>query len=268
MNTHLYSLLGAIGLTGCALLGCGASDGESSPESASDELRAWPQLSDVAAVEIATVRARTTVLSATTRGAPKKVKSIVTALRKLRPTDPQPRCLDQDTIRLTFLDAASKKIATVDTHCAGFGTLSFADGSTGSPIKFETGVVENVKEAPFAVGDAVWGITKIELSRPRLEQKRVLSSDATKSVLGGYDLDEVPDPRAALPRCIPNYLVAFKRANDEVASTSFLCAVTSGPAPSSVKAHFAAVNTADPKGDPIASGAITLDPRPVMKAFE
>jgi hypothetical protein len=259
------ALVGIAALS-CLAFGCAAPTSDDAA-SGDDDITAR-QLPGVVAVEVAQVRTQTEVLSAKTLGAPKKVKAIVTAVKKLKPTEPQPRCLERDTTRLTFLDAASKKVATVDTHCGGFGSISFESGREGYAVRFDTQVVEDAKAAPFAVGDALWGISKIVVSKPGGAQKHTLTGEAIAPVVDGFDLDQVPDPKVLMPRCLPSHVVSLERANHEVAYTSFFCGSSSANAPASIRAHFSAVDLADPKGDPAASGGITIDPRPILKALE
>src|SRR5688572_12554484 len=143
MKTHLAiaSLLSVILAT---MSGCAADSEESAPAgepAGSEDDLTQRQLPGVAAVEIAEVRQRDTVLSSKTIGAPAKVKKVVAAIKKLRPSDPVPRCMERDTTRLTFLDANGKNVATVDTYCSGFGGIEFADGKPGYGVKFSTEAV-------------------------------------------------------------------------------------------------------------------------------
>jgi len=117
MKTKLF-ILGLLAFSSFAVVGCAddsaddANGGGGAVAGEEDDLTAR-QLPGVAAVEIAEVRDRDTVLSTKTIGAPKKVKTLVTNVKKLRPSDPVPRCLMRETTRLTFLNDAGKKIATV-----------------------------------------------------------------------------------------------------------------------------------------------------------
>jgi len=270
MKTSLFALVGIATLTAAASIGCAAptdADGTEEDESSEDALT-QRQLPGVAAVEIAEVRGQTT-LSAQTLGAPKKVKRIVSIVRRLRANEPQPRCAESDTTRLTFLNAAGKKVATVDAYCSGFGGISFANGSPGYAVKFNTQAVEDAKNAPFQVGDALWGISKIELSKADSPEKRTLTGGQMTNVLAGFDLEEVPDASASFPRCRPSHSVTLVRGTKNVAFTSFICGSTSAAtAPASVKASFTAVDPAAGDDRPsLASGAIKLDPRPVIRAF-
>lgn len=271
MKTSLFAILGLVAVTSLASIGCTGETADVPDESgeASEDALTARQLPDVTAVEIAEVRGQTTVISSKTIGAPKKVKSLRTIVKKLRPTDPQPRCLERDTTRLTFLDNAAKPIATVNTHCAGFGSISFADGSPGYAVKFNTEAADAAKNAPFAVGDAVWGVTKIELSKPGSQEKRTLTGGQMTNVLAGFDLDEVPDASASFPRCLPSHAVTLKRGDKNVVFASFICgSVTASTAPASVKAQFTAVDpNAGDDADSLAHGAIKFDPRPVIQAF-
>jgi hypothetical protein len=267
MKTHLA--LSALLMIIASATGCAASsDEESAPQgdpAGSEEDLTARQLPGVAAVEIAEVRQRDTVLSSKTLGAPAKVKKVVAAIKKLRPSDPVPRCMERDTTRLTFLDATGKKVATVDTYCSGFGGIEFADGKPGYGVKFSTESVKAEADAPFAVGDAVWGVTTIEITKPGRNESKTLTGDKVKPVLDGLKLDEVPDPNASFPRCLPSHAVTFKRADAKVATTSFLCGADADP-PASIKASFVGL---DPKNDQniLGRGGITLDPRPVIRAM-
>jgi hypothetical protein len=270
MKTQLFAILGLAALTTAASLGC-AETAEVEDESgeASEDALTNSQLPGVVAVEIALVRGGDTVLSAKTLGAPKKVKSVLTGVKKLRPSDPVPRCMERDTERLTFLDETGKKLATVGSYCGGFGHIDFENGSPGYGVKFNTTAVDAAKNAPFAVGDAIWGISKIELSKPGSQEKRTLTGGQMTNVLAGFKLDEVPDASASFPRCLPSHAVTLKRGNANVAFTSFICgSVSAATAPASVKAQFTAVDpAAGPDSPSLAHGAIQLDPRPVIQAF-
>jgi hypothetical protein len=270
MKSQFFAIVGLAALATAASLGCAETvDVPDDAEESSEDALTNRQLPGVAAVEIAEVRAQTTVLSAKTLGAPKKVKSLVTVIKKLRANEPQPRCLERDTTRLTYLDAAGKKLATVSTHCGGFGSISFENGSPGYAVKYNTASVDTTKNAPFAVGDALWGITKIELSRPGRNDTRTLTGGRVAVVLAGFDLDEVPDANASFPRCLPSHAVTLMRGEKNVAFTSFICGSTDpANAPASVKASFTAVDPAAGDDAPnLARGGIKLDPRPVIQAF-
>ena len=218
-------------------------------------------------VEIALVRGQTEVLSAKTVGAPKKVKSLVANVKKLRPSDPTPKCMMRDTTRLTYSNEAGKKIATLSSYCGGYGSISFENGTAGYGVKFDGAAVDAAKAAPFAVGDALYGITKIEISKPGSSQKKSLSGADLKPILDGFDLDEVPNPSTALPKCLPSHAVAFKRGAGSVAFTSFMCSAGSAP-PASLTAPFTAVDPKAKDDSPdLANGAIKLDPRPIVRAF-
>lgn len=268
MNKRLFAL-GLVALASLTtFVGC-AGDTDEAPdavEGEEDDLTAR-QLPGVVSVEIAEVRMQTEVLSTKTVGAPKKVKSLVAAVRKLRPSEPVPRCMLRDTTRLTFSDAAGKKVATMSSHCGGYGNISFENGTTGYGVKFDGAAVDAAKTAPFAVGDALYGISKIEIAKPGSDQKKTYAGADLEPMLEGFDLDEVPNASASFPRCLPSHSVTFKRGNDSVAFTSFMCGAGSEP-PASLKARFTAVDPKAKEDSPaLASGAITIDPRPIVRAF-
>ncbi|MBS2014140.1 MAG: hypothetical protein JST00_14715 [Deltaproteobacteria bacterium] len=262
----LFALLLSVAASGCAADTEGGAAPADDTAGAEDDLTAR-QLPGTIAVEIADVRNRDTVLASKTIGAPKKVKSVLGAVKKLKPTDPVPRCMERDTKRLTFLDAANKPLATVDTYCAGFGHLTFANGRDGYGVKFSTEIVDGAAAAPFAVGDALYGVTSIEIIKPGTTQKRTLTGDAVKPILDGFDLDAVPNPNASFPRCLPSHAVTFMRANAKVATTSFLCgSADAANAPASVQGSFVGLDPKNPEAM-LGRGGVQLDPRPVLRAF-
>ncbi len=172
----------------------------------------------------------------------------------------------QDTKRLTFLNEQGEKIATVNSHCGGYGNISFENGSAGYGVKFTSEVVDSANDAPFAVGDALWGITKIEITKPLHNVRKTVTGSDVRQILEGLDLDEVPDPNASFPRCPPTHAVSFVRGNDQVATTSFICG--SSEVPASIKASFTAVKPGAPASEaPLARGGIMVDPRPVIRAL-
>lgn len=261
-----FVALGLVAFASLAAVGCAAPSNEDPAPLGGDEddltARSVP---GAVAVEIAEVRNQDKVLSSKTLGAPKKVKSVLAGVRKLRRDEPVPKCIMQDTTRLTFLGADGKAIATVSSYCAGFGSIDFASGKEGYGVKFDGEAVAAAKDAPFAVGDALWGSTTIELAKPGTQEKRTITGDAMKPILEGFDLDEVPNPNAAFPRCLPSHSVTFLRGKDKVAYSSFLCGVDAAPA--SLQAAFTAPDPA--KADAtLAHGGITLKPKAILKAFE
>lgn len=272
MKSQFIALLGLVALTTAASIGCAETadvgGGDENDEATEDALTRR-QLPGVAIVEIAEVRGQTTVLSSKTLGAPKKIQKIMSTIHKLKPTDPVPRCLERDTERLTFMDASGKKVATVGSYCGGYGSISFENGTAGYGVHFDAAAVDAAKTAPLAVGDFLWAVSKIELSKPREQEKKTITGDGIKPILDGFDLDEVPDPTVSMPRCLPSHVVTFKRGNAEVAYTSFVCgSTTAATAPASLKASFSGADPAHPDADSPAHGAINLDPRPILKAFE
>lgn len=264
MKLHLVAVLGLASIVTAAAIGCAAPSEDAAPgdDGAAEDDLTQRQLPGVVAVEIAEVRGFTQVLSSKTLGAPKKVKGIVTNIKKLKPTDPVPRCLERDTARLTFLDGAGKKLATVGSYCGGFGNIDFENGKPGYGVKFDAAAVDAARTGPLAVGDVLWGVTSIDIVRPSTQEKKTLGPDQVGGVLGGIDLDQIPDANASFPRCLPGYSVSFKRANADLGYTSFICgSTTAADAPASLKAQFSGRS-------PQVSGGITLDPRPVIKALE
>jgi hypothetical protein len=268
MNKHLFALGLVVFAASFATVGCADSDDQNNGgavEGEEDDLTAR-QLPGVAGVEIQDVRgAQEVQMLPIMIGAPKKVKALVASVKKLRPSDPVPRCMSRNTTRLSFFNDTGKKIATVSTYCAGFGNIAFENGQTGYGVRVST---EEARNAPFAVGDALWGITKIEIAKPGTQDKKTVQGEGLKPILAGFDLDAVPDASASFPRCLPSHSVTFKRGDGNVAFSSFLCG-SGAPPPASLKAQFTAVHPAAPPDTAaLASGGIEMDPRPIVKAFE
>lgn len=192
------------------------------------------------------------------------MKDVVASIKKKRASDPVPECAALNPTRLRFLDASGDTIATVENTCAGYASIEFEDGRAGYMVKVDLQAVETARAAPFAVGDAVWGISKIELVKGRgaSAEKRMVTGGRMQPILNGFDLDAVPDPQMIRPACLPAYSVTLKRGGDAVAYSSFLCSL--GAPAASVGARFSAV---EPGGDEVASGGILIDPRPVVHAF-
>lgn len=258
---RIVGSFGGVFLVAWLLVGCAGEPGTSSNDPVEEDELTRQQLPGVEAAEIASVRTRTTVLSVKTIAAPKKVKRLMASVKKLRPGQVVPRCLDRDTTRLTFLDADGKGKATVDTFCGIFGRIAFADGAPGYDVKLDTDVVAAVTDAPAAVGDVLWGVTTIELLKPATQESLVLTGASVKPVLDGFGRDAVPDPAVRVPRCPATYAVTLRRGNDVVASSSFLCGPADPtPQPAVAEALFKTT-------DPLVTGGITIDPRPVIQAF-
>jgi len=157
-----------------------------------------------------------TVTSAKTVGAPKKVQSLVTTLKKRGADEMTPRCIELDTTRLTFLDGQGKKLATVSSFCGGYGDIVFENGDAsfacGSRERGRPGERCSVRGRRRALG-----ITSVEVSRPGTSQNRTLEGGSVKTVLGGFDLDAAPDTNTDFPRCVPTYAVSFKRGDQATA---------------------------------------------------
>src|SRR5262245_57340633 len=113
MTSRFVGLLAVVTFATTASIGCAAATDNGSEDSSDDALTSR-QLSGVAAVEIATVKNGTTPVSpAVVVGTPKKVKSLLSTVKKLHFWESQPRCLvPPETTRLTFLDSDTKKLAT------------------------------------------------------------------------------------------------------------------------------------------------------------
>src|SRR6185369_2047403 len=122
MKPRLVVFLGLALATASMSLGCaGEAGGDPAAGPGEEEDLTKTQLPGVVAIEIAEVHGQTTVTSSVTVGAPKKVKSVMTSVRKLRPSEAVPKCMMIDTTRVTFFDASAKKIATIGTYCGGYG---------------------------------------------------------------------------------------------------------------------------------------------------
>ncbi len=272
MQKRWFGLVGLAAVTllaSIASVGCAASKEPGDQDVGSEEEFTSRQLPGVVAVEIARVRGRDEVLSAKTVGAPKKVAKLVSIVKKLAPNERVPKCMERETTRLTFLDGSAKKIATVDTYCSGFGSIAFESGREGFAVKFNEQDADATRDAAFAVGDALWGVGSISVSRPgREEIARMMTGAEAKAVLDGIDMDQVPNPNVPRARCLPSHQIFFFRNDTTVAHASFLCdSLNESDPPSSIVAEFLAHDTTskDPNAPALAIGGINLDPRPILR---
>lgn len=192
---------------------------------------------------------------------PSTLKKVLTSVKKRPAHSSIPRCMPSHRVELHFLDATGKEISKVDTSCAGFGTLSVGEQTT--PIKTTLDYVA-LSAQPLVPGDALWGISEVEVTQHTTQKnEKVTADEEVAKLVAAIDADQKIDPHAPLTRCRPDYSVVFRRANKDVASTSFICGSPSPPA--KITARFTIEGLIE--DETMANGGVSLDPRPFVKLF-
>ena len=250
-----------VALAACS--GEGASDVAQDNVGEGEDALSTQLVSGAAAVAIEVIPMTSNVVPASKviLAAPSKLKKVFASVKK-RPADAAvPRCMPSHRVELLFLDAKGKEISKVDTTCGGFGNLRVAGKST--PIKTTLDYVELSAE-PLVPGDALWGINEVEVTQLATHTTKKAAASEVTALVGAIDAEQKIDGSRPLARCMPTYSVVFKRANKDVASTGFICGT--GAPPAKLAAPFA-IHGATEEADPLAHGAIDLDPRPFVALF-
>lgn len=251
-TTGLFALL--------CVTGCGGA--EIAPESGSEEQEeavSASALPGVAAIEFKTRDKVTTV------GAASKVSTVMKAFKKPTQTTVTPACGFGPATQMTFYNAQGETIATGSMFCFR-GTIK---PTQGADIRITTkpGALNVLNEDPVPA-DALWAISKIEVERFGSDAGERTATKATdiKRILAAYNVDQKIDRDFAARRCAPTYALRFYRKNNTVAHSSFVC---DAPArlPASLQASFT-IPAAGESEEPLISGGITIDPRPVASLFD
>lgn len=205
----------AVGLAGCS----GAS---AEPEADVDE----GALRDGALVPgAATIRfersGQTTVL-----GAKRKVQRALTAFKPATGNEVTPRCSFGPATKLSFYDEGGEEIATGSYFCFR-GTIKLKGARRESKFYYRSGDLD-VLEEPLAVGDVLWGITKVEVARPTAaagaQKVELRAADEIRKVRDAFDPEqEVKPHEGPNVRCAPTHVVTFFQGHDEVAQATYIC---------------------------------------------
>lgn len=247
-----------------ASMGC-AKDAEEAGARGGDALSAG-ELADVTGAEIANV-VGSDVVSARAIGAPRKLETLLGAVKRQTVDDVVPECVTKETVRITFFDARGKKTATASNFCSGFGRLEFADGRPGYGVKAALHVIADLKEAPFVLADALWGIDEVSVwNENDWDHKVSVTGAQAKSFLDAVDLGATPDPdyRHA-PSGQTSVAINFSRGGELIAAASIYLDA-SQRVPDAATANFEGPDPDSP-ATPVAEGLIAIDSRPALRAL-
>lgn len=211
-----------------AIPGCAADSNDDADDVGADDAalsRATVGESAVA-LEIKTVPMRDqNVQAATITVAGSKLAKVTRALKRRSPSEPVPRCMPGFRYDLRYLDATGKETSKGSVSCGGIGQLHVGDKTI--PIRIGD-ALDEVASAPLVPGDALWGITKVTVRKPGVAggTKDVTNPAEIGALVDAIDEEQqiVPiDPNAPVARCLPSFVVEYRRGTTEAASASFNC---------------------------------------------
>jgi hypothetical protein len=254
---YLASFLAASALammTGCAgeTADAGAEDGDVS--SGDDALSAATVGAGAVAVEIRHVAMLRTDKDSSVIVAGKKLARITRALKKRNGSAPIPACAMAFRQELHFLNAKGEETSNATIGCGGVGEL--VAGTKRLPLLVD-GTVDTVAGEPLVPGDALWGITKVKVTRPGFTggSKAVSDVDDVADLVEAIDPDQKIGPQGPTTRCAPDFVVTYSRGAKDAATASFTCGGGTGK----VGAQFTITG-----GKP---GTVQIDSKPVAAVF-
>lgn len=232
--------LRALGLSfACALTaplaaGCAADEtapvdqapaGDDATGGSEDEVRST-LLGNVAAI---------TINGGATVAAPAKLRRVLENIGLQpgadRPAEGAFRCMS--SYRLEILDAKGETKATAGFLCGGAGSASRknAKGSVSIGGKSylidakDVDAIDAVGKEPLAIADVLYGVDRIEIVKPGASTATTGSRDGAivSRIVKAMRPDQVPNPNAAFPRCLPSRAVGFFKGTKEIASVSLSC---------------------------------------------
>jgi hypothetical protein len=85
--------------------------------------------------------------------------------------------------------------------------------------------IDAIANEPRAVADLFWGADKVVFSKPMDGAAKIETKDGAlvAKVISGFKADEVPNPNASFPRCIPSNIVSLYDGTKELASVGLTC---------------------------------------------
>jgi len=148
-----------------------------------------------------------------------------------RPAEGAFRCMS--SYRLEILDAKGETKATAGFLCGGAGSASRknAKGSVSIGGKSylidakDVDAIDAVGKEPLAIADVLYGVDRIEIVKPGASAATIGSRDGAivSRIVKAMRPDQVPNPNAAFPRCLPSRSVGFFKGTKEIASVSLSC---------------------------------------------
>jgi len=166
-----------------------------------------------------------------TVAAPAKIKSILENIG-LQPGAAKPqeggyRCMP--SYRLEFFKPSGEPAGTAGFMCGG-GARKDVKGSVQVNGKSylisakDVDAIDALADAPRAVADIVWGADKVVFTKPLGGAKHETKDSAlVAKVISGFKADEVPDPTAPMPKCVPSKIVSLYKGAKELASVGLTC---------------------------------------------
>jgi hypothetical protein len=156
--------------------------------------------------------------------APKKVAALVGAIS--RPKEGKLKCLP--TATFTFFGRSGDRAATLAMLCnpeeaesgkvAGQLDVLSGDGAARSfVVDFDVRVATEVRTQPPAIGDVLFGVDKLEMSRGIGETISTHGAVNVQRVTDAFDPDQVPRAGVA-PKCLPEVVVTFLKGTKKVAT--------------------------------------------------
>jgi hypothetical protein len=202
-------------------------------------------------------RARGATTRTMSLGAPSKLKKAFGAVKPAATARP---CGDRPTrYTVAVYDAGWHKIGKFESMC-GAGFLS-GKNEPGKPVSVDEGALADLMDAPLVPADALWAISKVEVSNVMANRSKYTVEPSEVAALVGTVAGEQrlaatrPDER-----CAPSYAVVFKRQSLDVAALAFDC---EGSPSGKVTARFRILP--EHEGDsPLAKGDIEVDATPFL----
>lgn len=150
----------------------------------------------------------------------------------LAPGAPRPRegaikCLPTYTVQ--FVDKAGSVLADAGFSCAGEDRKNAAGSVTIGARSYlivakDLDALDAIVAEPRTVADVLFRVDRVTLGQPG---SRSFVETSKASVVGTFaaalDPEQAPDPKAAVPRCVPTRVLGFYAGVRELAIVSFAC---------------------------------------------
>jgi hypothetical protein len=169
-----------------------------------------------------------------TVAAPAKVKRILENIGlepgAARPDEGGFRCLP--SYRLEIFKANGETQATAGFLCGGPGAADRRNAKGSIQVGGKSYLIsakdvdalDAIAAEPLMVGDVLFGTDNVVISKPGREEKTTVTDGAgVAKLVKAIQPDQVPNPQAVFPRCLPSRVVTYKNGTKDLASISFSC---------------------------------------------
>ncbi len=216
-------LLVLCGLALASTTACSGADESESGPAAEDEVKSGSLLAQAVAVQID---------GGATVAAPAKLKRVLDNLGlgagSKKPKEGAFRCMP--TYRLEFFKADGTSLAKGGLMCgAGArqdvqGSLQINDKSYLIVAK-DVDAIDAIAKEPLAVADALFGTDRVKIGQPSKAGATVETTEGAEvaKAVKAFRGDDVPDPKASMPKCVPSRVVTFLNGSKVLGSVSFMC---------------------------------------------